>query len=49
MPFDDDHPQAGTLTWPERIENYRVTLDREPYLTFVVAVTCMVVRGVVAE
>ena len=30
-PFDDDHPQPGTLTWPERIENYRRTVGT-PYL-----------------
>jgi hypothetical protein len=33
-PFDDDQPRPGTLTWPERIENYRAVLNREPYLTF---------------
>jgi hypothetical protein len=30
-PFDDDHPRPGTLTWPERIENYR-RLIGVPYI-----------------
>jgi hypothetical protein len=30
-PFDDTRPQPGTLTWPERIENYRRTIG-VPYL-----------------
>jgi hypothetical protein len=29
--FDDDHPQPSTLTWSERIENYRQTIGI-PYL-----------------
>ena len=31
-PFDDDHPQPSTLTWPERIESYR-RLIGVPYLS----------------
>jgi hypothetical protein len=30
-PFDDDCPHPGTLTWPERIENYSQTIGI-PYL-----------------
>jgi hypothetical protein len=25
--FDDDLSHSGTLTWPERIEKYRQTID----------------------
>jgi hypothetical protein len=32
-PFDAAHPRPGTLTWPERIENYRRMLD-VPYLSY---------------
>jgi len=32
-PFDDDEPRAGTLTWPERIENYRQLIG-VPYLGY---------------